>query len=339
MAVLNLESENFALPPTDSRTRVKQFLHLLQDEICTALEKVDGVSEFQEDSWEREEGGGGRSRVIKSGGVFEQGGVNFSEVWGKQLPPSILKQRPEAQGHQFYATGTSMVLHPHNPYVPTVHLNYRYFEAGPVWWFGGGVDLTPYYPFAEDAVHFHRTLKSACDQHHQEYYSVFKPWCDEYFYLAHRDEARGIGGIFFDYQDGQGSLYRGSEPQGKAGTYSEQMVGSLPSRSWEDLFQFVMACGRAFLPAYLPILERRGGLEYGDRERNFQLYRRGRYVEFNLVYDRGTIFGLQTKGRTESILMSLPPLVRWEYGYQPEPNTPEAELYHTFLKPQDWVNW
>lgn len=338
MTALNLESENFALPPTDSRTRVKQFMLELQDEICEALEKADGVSEFQEDSWQREEGGGGRSRVIKQGGIFEQGGVNFSEVWGKQLPPSILKQRPEAEGHQFYATGTSMVLHPRNPYIPTVHLNYRYFEAGPVWWFGGGADLTPYYPFAEDAAHFHHTLKSACDQHHQEYYPVFKSWCDEYFYLKHRDEARGIGGIFFDYQDGQGSLYRGPDPQGIAGTYSKQ-IGEIEPRSWEELFEFVRSCGRAFLPAYLPIVEKRKALEYGDRERNFQLYRRGRYVEFNLVYDRGTIFGLQTKGRTESILMSLPPMVRWEYNYQPEPNTPEAELYDTFLKPQDWVNW
>lgn len=338
MTALNLKSENFALPPTDSRTRVKQFLQNLQDEICQGLEEIDGISKFQEDSWEREEGGGGRSRVIKDGGIFEQGGVNFSEVWGKQLPPSILKQRPEAEGNQFYATGTSMVLHPRNPYVPTVHLNYRYFEAGPVWWFGGGADLTPYYPFAEDATHFHRTLKSACDQHHSEYYKVFKPWCDEYFYLIHREEARGIGGIFFDYQDGQGELYRGGDPHGVAGLYSQQL-GEVEPRSWEDLFEFVISCGRAFLPAYLPIVAKRKGLEYGQRERHFQLYRRGRYVEFNLVYDRGTIFGLQTKGRTESILMSLPPLVRWEYNYKPEPDSREAELYNTFLKPQDWVNW
>jgi coproporphyrinogen III oxidase len=264
--------------------------------------------------------------------------VNFSEVWGKQLPPSILAQRPEAEGHGFYATGTSMVLHPRNPFVPTVHLNYRYFEAGPVWWFGGGADLTPYYPFAEDAAHFHKTLKAACDRHHAEYYPVFKRWCDEYFYLKHRQETRGVGGIFFDYQDGQGHLYRGPHPQGEAATYSNQ-IGTPAARDWEALFSFIQSCGQAFLPAYVPIVERRRATEYNDHHRNFQLYRRGRYVEFNLVYDRGTIFGLQTNGRTESILMSLPPLVRWEYGYQPEPGTPEAELYETFLKPQDWANW
>ncbi len=327
-----------SVPPADSTERVSQFMKELQDEICNELEKVDGISKFREDSWEREEGGGGRSRILREGGVFEQAGVNFSEVWGKQLPPSILKQRPDAEGHGFYATGTSMVLHPGNPYVPTVHLNYRYFEAGPVWWFGGGVDLTPYYPFAEDAAHFHCTLKQACDAHHCEYYPVFKPWCDEYFYLKHRQEMRGVGGIFFDYQDGQDPLYRGPHPEGAAAVYSNQL-GSLEPRNWEELFAFVKDCGRAFLPAYVPIVEKRRHTDYGDRERNFQLYRRGRYVEFNLVYDRGTIFGLQTNGRTESILMSLPPLVRWEYCYRPEPNTPEAELYETFLKPQDWANW
>jgi coproporphyrinogen III oxidase len=310
----------------------------LQDDICQALEQLDGVATFREDSWEREEGGGGRSRVMRDGAVFEQGGVGFSEVWGDSLPPSILAQRPEAAGHGFYAIGTSMVLHPRNPYIPTVHLNYRYFEAGPVWWFGGGLDLTPYYPFAEDAAHVHRTLKEACDGHHPDYYPTFKRWCDEYFYIKHRQEMRGVGGIFFDYQDGQGQLYRGPDPQGPAAAYSNE-VGTLESRSWEELFAFVRDCGQAFLPAYVPIVERRRSLEYGERERNFQLYRRGRYVEFNLVYDRGTIFGLQTNGRTESILMSLPPLVRWEYAYQPEPNTPEAELYEVFLKPQDWANW
>jgi coproporphyrinogen III oxidase len=327
-----------SLPPTDSQVRVSQFMKQLQDEITQTLTKLDGVGKFLEDSWERPEGGGGRSRVLRDGAIFEQGGVNFSEVWGSHLPPSILTQRPEAEGHGFYATGTSMVLHPKNPYVPTVHLNYRYFEAGPVWWFGGGLDLTPYYPFAEDATHLHKTLKQACDRHHSDYYSVFKQWCDEYFYLKHRDETRGVGGLFFDYQDGQGGLYRGPNPNGEAAIHSDK-VGEPAPRSWEDLFAFVQDCGRAFLPAYVPIVERRHEIEYGDRQRNFQLYRRGRYVEFNLVYDRGTIFGLQTNGRTESILMSLPPLVRWEYGYQPEPNTPEAELYETFLKPQDWINW
>ncbi|HCF28038.1 MAG TPA: oxygen-dependent coproporphyrinogen oxidase [Cyanobacteria bacterium UBA11049] len=327
-----------SLPPDDAKDQVSQLMKQMQNKICQALEQLDRVGKFQQDEWEREEGGGGRSRLLRDGAVFEQGGVNFSEVWGSHLPPSILAQRPEAAGHKYYATGTSIVLHPRNPYVPTVHLNYRYFEAGPVWWFGGGTDLTPYYPFAEDAAHFHSTFKQACDAHHPEYYPVFKCWCDEYFYLKHRKETRGIGGIFFDYQDGQGQLYRGPHPQGAAAVYSNQ-VGSLALRRWEDLFAFVRGCGEAFLPAYIPIIERRRSLEYGDRERNFQLYRRGRYVEFNLVYDRGTIFGLQTNGRTESILMSLPPLVRWEYGYQPEPNMPEAQLYETFLKPQDWVNW
>ncbi len=341
MTAFKIEADNSAstssLPPSDSRERACKFMRQIQDEICQGLEKLDGKGTFKEDSWEREEGGGGRSRVIREGGIFEQGGVNFSEVWGKNLPPTILKQRPEAEGHEFYATGTSMVLHPRSPYIPTVHLNYRYFEAGPVWWFGGGADLTPYYPFAEDAVHFHKTLKQACDQHHPEYYPVFKHWCDEYFYLKHRQEMRGVGGIFFDYQDGQGDLYHGPNPDGKAGVYSKQLDPIKP-RTWENLFAFIQDCGRSFLPAYGPIIEKRRNIEYGDRERNFQLYRRGRYVEFNLVYDRGTIFGLQTNGRTESILMSLPPLVRWEYCYQPEPNTPETELYDRFLKPQDWAN-
>jgi len=315
---------------------VKEFMQTLQDEICAKLEAVDGKGKFQEDAWQREEGGGGRSRILKSGAVLEQGGVGFSEVWGDQLPPAILAQRPDAGGHSFYATGTSMVLHPWNPYAPTVHLNYRYFEAGPVWWFGGGADLTPYYPFKEDAQHFHQTYKNACDRHHPEYYSVFKRWCDEYFYLKHRQETRGVGGLFFDYQNGQGDIYRGHEAESTAALYNKKL-GEIPPRSWEDLFGFVQDCGRAFLPAYVPILEGRSAMEYNDHQRQFQLYRRGRYVEFNLVYDRGTIFGLQTNGRTESILMSLPPLVRWEYGYQPEPHSPEAELYSYFLKPQDWL--
>lgn len=327
-----------SLPPSTAKDRVSEFMKQLQDEISQALAEIDGVGQFQEDSWERPEGGGGRSRVMREGAIFEQGGVNFSEVWGSNLPPSILSSRPEAAGHKFYATGTSMVLHPRNPYVPTVHLNYRYFEAGPVWWFGGGADMTPYYPFAEDAMHFHKTFKQACDNHHQEYYPVFKRWCDEYFYLKHRQETRGVGGLFFDYQDGRGALYRGPSADKEAALYSNQ-IGELPTRNWEEIFAFVKECGKAFLPAYLPIVQKRHPMEYGDRQRNFQLYRRGRYVEFNLVYDRGTIFGLQTNGRTESILMSLPPLVRWEYGYKPEPSTPEAELYETFLKPQDWVNW
>ena len=327
-----------SLPPDDSKQRVSQFMKQLQDEICQSLETLDGTGRFREDSWERPGGGGGRSRVMSEGTIFEQGGVNFSEVFGDRLPPSILKQRPEAEGHGFYATGTSMVLHPRSPYIPTVHLNYRYFEAGPVWWFGGGADLTPYYPFAEDASHFHRTFQQACDNHHSEYYSVFKRWCDEYFYLKHRQETRGVGGLFFDYQDGRGELYRGPHLDGPAANYSRE-IGAPTPRHWEELFAFVQECGRAFIPAYEPIASRRKDIEYGERERQFQLYRRGRYVEFNLVYDRGTIFGLQTNGRTESILMSLPPLVRWEYGYEPEPGSREAELYDTFLKPQDWANW
>ncbi|WP_072620218.1 oxygen-dependent coproporphyrinogen oxidase [Spirulina major] len=332
------QSQHPNLPPADSRARISAFMKGVQDSICQGLEELDGVGTFREDSWDREEGGGGRSRVIRDGDVFEQGGVNFSEVWGKTLPPSILQNRPDAAGHEFYATGTSMVLHPRNPYIPTVHLNYRYFEAGPVWWFGGGADLTPYYPFHEDAHHFHTTYKAACDRHNPHYYNIFKAWCDEYFYLKHRNEARGIGGIFFDYQDDRGELYRGPNPDQAAADYSRQL-GDVPSRTWEEVFAFVKDCSEAFLPAYVPIAQKRRGTEYSDRERQFQLYRRGRYVEFNLVYDRGTIFGLQTNGRTESILMSLPPLVRWEYCYQPEPNSREAELYDTFLKPQDWANW
>ncbi|MEM8810900.1 MAG: oxygen-dependent coproporphyrinogen oxidase [Cyanobacteria bacterium P01_G01_bin.38] len=335
-AVSNLQ----LTPPSDSRQRVSQAFKALQDRICQKLAEVDGAGKFQQDQWTRPDGGGGRSRVMKQGDVFEQGGVNFSEVWGDRLPPSILMQRPEAKGHGFYATGTSMVLHPRNPFVPTVHLNYRYFEAGPVWWFGGGIDLTPYYPFEEDVVQFHKTLRTTCDRHHQDYYPTFKRWCDEYFYLKHRQETRGVGGLFFDYQDGRGDLglYRGPDPEGPAAQYSQE-VGEPPVRDWEDLFSFVIDCGDAFLPAYVPIVEKRRNTDYSEHERNFQLYRRGRYVEFNLVYDRGTIFGLQTNGRTESILMSLPPMVRWEYGFEPEPGSPEAKLYDIFLKPQDWVNW
>jgi coproporphyrinogen III oxidase len=228
-----------------------------------------------------------------------------------------------------------MVLHPRNPWVPTVHLNYRYFEAGPVWWFGGGADLTPYYPFLEDARHFHRTLKGACDSVDPRYYKVFKPWCDEYFYLRHRQETRGVGGIFYDYQDPGGVLYKGSEPEAAAAAVA---AASGPiEQDWEKLFRLASACGQAFLPSYGPIVERRNNLAYGETERQFQLYRRGRYVEFNLVFDRGTIFGLQTNGRTESILMSLPPLVRWEYGYTPALGSREALLTEVFTRPQNWL--
>ena len=323
-------------PPADSRARAKALLMGLQDSICAGLEKLDGGGSFAEESWVRPEGGGGRSRVMKGGRIFEQGGVNFSEVAGDQLPPSILSQRPEAKGHPWFATGTSMVLHPRNPYVPTVHLNYRYFEAGPVWWFGGGADLTPYYPFLEDAKHFHRTLKGACDSVNPAYYPVFKPWCDEYFYLKHRDETRGVGGIFYDYQDPRGVIYKGQDPQGPAAQVS-QATGAI-SQNWDQLFALASACGQAFLPSYVPIVEKRNSIVYGDRERQFQLYRRGRYVEFNLVFDRGTIFGLQTNGRTESILMSLPPLVRWEYGYKPEAGSREELLTSLFTRPQNWFD-
>ncbi len=323
-------------PPADSRERARALVMGLQDEICSGLEEIDGVGKFQEESWDRPEGGGGRSRVMREGRIFEQGGVNFSEVHGKELPPSILKQRPEAKGHPWFATGTSMVLHPRNPFVPTVHLNYRYFEAGPVWWFGGGADLTPYYPFLEDARHFHRTHQQACDSVDERLYQVFKPWCDEYFFLKHRQETRGIGGIFYDYQDGSGRLYRGQDPEGPAARKAAE-IGSV-NLSWEQLHDLARANGTAFLPAYMPIIDKRNGLAYGDRERQFQLYRRGRYVEFNLVWDRGTIFGLQTNGRTESILMSLPPLARWEYGYQAEEGSREALLTDLFTRPQHWCD-
>ncbi|MGA7952633.1 MAG: oxygen-dependent coproporphyrinogen oxidase [Gloeobacterales cyanobacterium] len=297
---------------TSHRQRVSNFYRSLQDTISTAIEVLDGTGTFREDSWIREEGGGGRSRVLSEGAIFERAGVNFSEVHGPSLPPSILKRRPEVTDQPFYATGVSLVFHPRNPYIPTVHMNYRYFESGSLWWFGGGADLTPYYPQKEDVVHFHRTLKAACDLHNPSFYPQFKAWCDRYFYLKHRNEPRGIGGIFFDDLD---------DTKGE----------------WEDTFSFVQSCGKAFLDAYVPIVERRKDTPYGEREQNFQLYRRGRYVEFNLVYDQGTIFGLQTNGRTESILMSLPPVVRWEYDWSPEPGTPEAELYEVYLKPHDWA--
>jgi coproporphyrinogen III oxidase len=294
---------------------VKSHLLSLQDRICAAVEEEDGSGRFAEESWERPEGGGGRSRVLSEGQVFEQAGVGFSHVHGPGLPPSATAQRPELAGRSFEAFGVSLVFHPRNPYVPTTHMNVRFFLAekpghDPVWWFGGGFDLTPYYGFEEDAVHWHTVAKEACEPFGPDVYPRFKRWCDEYFFLRHRNEPRGIGGLFFD---------------------------DLNEWGFERCFELLRRVGDHFLPAYLPILQRRRDLPYGERERDFQLYRRGRYVEFNLVWDRGTLFGLQSGGRTESILMSLPPLVRWRYNWRPEPGTPEARLYEEFLKPRDWV--
>ena len=295
---------------------VKNYLLDLQDRICTALEKEDAKQQFNEDAWERAEGGGGRSRVLAEGAVFEQAGVNFSHVFGQTLPASATAHRPELIGRAWQAVGVSLVIHPRNPYIPTSHANVRFFiaeKAGaePVWWFGGGFDLTPYYPFEEDAVHWHRIAKAACDPFSPDYYARFKKWCDEYFYLKHRDETRGVGGLFFDdFNEG----------------------------GFESAFGFMRSVGDHYLDAYLPIVQKRRATPFGERERDFQLYRRGRYVEFNLVYDRGTLFGLQSGGRTESILMSLPPLVKWRYNWQPQPGTPEAELYEKFLKARDWLS-
>lgn len=294
---------------------VKDFLLGLQDSICEALASEDGKP-FAEDAWEREGGGGGRSRVLEQGKLFEKAGVNFSHVFGDGLPPSATAARPELAGRSFQAMGVSLVIHPRNPYVPTSHANVRFFiaekeGADPVWWFGGGFDLTPYYGNREDVVHWHKTSKAACDPFGEEVYLKYKKWCDEYFHLKHRNEPRGVGGLFFD---------------------------DLNEWGFKKSFAFMQSVGRHYIPAYLPIVQRRKDTEYGERERQFQLYRRGRYVEFNLVYDRGTIFGLQTGGRTESILMSLPPLVTWKYDYHPQPGSAEAELYEVFLKPQNWLD-
>ena len=300
--------------------RVKTYLLKLQDSICHGLETEDGKGRFEEDLWQREAGGGGRTRVLEQGDVFEQAGVNFSHVFGKRLPPSATAARPELEGCDFQAMGISLVIHPRNPYVPTSHANVRFFIANKpgagkntddaIWWFGGGYDLTPYFPNMEDIVHWHQTAKQTCQPFGDEVYPRYKHWCDEYFYLKHRNETRGVGGLFFD---------------------------DLNEWGFERSFNFMQAIGDSYLPAYLPIVERRKNTEYGESERAFQLYRRGRYVEFNLVYDRGTLFGLQSGGRTESILMSLPPLVSWRYNYQPEPGSAEAELYR-YLKPRDWLD-
>ncbi len=288
---------------------VRRYLLALQDGICAALAREDG-GKFQEDEWTRAAGGGGRSRVLSDGAVFEQAGVGFSHVTGPTLPASATASRSELAGRPFDALGLSLVIHPRNPYVPTVHLNVRFFIAGNAWWFGGGFDLTPYYGFEEDAIHWHRTARAACELSGEGLYPKFKKWCDDYFYLKHRGEPRGIGGIFFDDFNEPG---------------------------FEQSFALMRRVGDAFLPAYLPIVQRRKNTPHGPRERDFQLYRRGRYVEFNLVCDRGTLFGLQSDGRTESILMSLPPLVAWRYDWKPEAGSPEARLYDVFLKPRDWV--
>lgn len=300
---------------TVRKSDVEAYLRGLQQTIVTALEEADGKAKFQHDSWQRPGGGGGESRVLSGGAVFEQAGVGFSHVFGDQMPPSATKARPEVAGRRFEAMGVSLVFHPENPYVPTTHANVRFFVAEndtdePVWWFGGGFDLTPYYPFHEDVVHWHETARAACAPFGEGTYAKYKAWCDDYFFLKHRNETRGVGGLFFDDVNADG---------------------------FETSFALQRSVGDHFLKAYLPIVERRKDTPYGERERNFQLYRRGRYVEFNLLYDRGTVFGLQSGGRTESILMSLPPQVRWAYNWQPEAGSPEALLYTDYLRPRDWL--
>jgi len=293
---------------------VKTYLLDLQDRICAALEAADGTAKFTEDNWTRAEGGGGRSRVLADGPVFEKAGVGFSHVFGSKLPPSATAHRPELAGKTWQAVGVSLVIHPRNPHVPTSHANVRFFIAdpdgpNPVWWFGGGFDLTPFYPREEDAVHWHRVARDAVAPFGDDLYPRFKKWCDEYFYLKHRNETRGVGGLFFDDHNAPG---------------------------FAQSFALMRAVGDAYLPAYLPIVERRKAEPHGERERDFQLYRRGRYVEFNLVFDRGTHFGLQSGGRVESILMSLPPLAAWTYNWSPEPGSPEAALAD-YLRPRDWL--
>ncbi|OLQ91104.1 coproporphyrinogen III oxidase [Vibrio panuliri] len=306
------------MPTSIDKQAVKHFLMALQDEICRQLEQADGKAKFEQDAWQRESGerlaGGGRTRVMTNGAVFEQGGVNFSHVSGQEMPASATAHRPELAGRSFEAMGVSLVMHPHNPYVPTSHANVRFFIAekegeAPIWWFGGGFDLTPFYPFEEDCGYWHNTAREICAPFGDDVYAEHKAWCDKYFYLPHRNETRGVGGLFFD---------------------------DLNKWEFDKCFAYIKAIGEGYTQAYLPIVERRKMTAYGVRERQFQLYRRGRYVEFNLVFDRGTLFGLQSGGRTESILMSMPPMARWEYGYQPEPGSAEAELYEHYLKPREW---
>ncbi len=295
-------------------SRVKDYLHDLHDRITAALEARD-AQRLRRDAWERPEGGGGESRILADGTVFERAGVSFSHVFGASLPQSASLQRPEIAGAPFEAMGLSLVLHPRNPYAPTAHCNVRFLRASPrtgpaVWWFGGGFDLTPYYPFDEDVLHWHRTARAACEGFGAHRYQQYKDWCDRYFFLPHRNETRGVGGLFFD---------------------------DLNEAGFEHCFALTRSVGDHFLPAYLPIVDRRKDHPHGERERAFQLYRRGRYVEFNLVYDRGTLFGLQSRGRTESILMSMPPVARWEYDWRPEPGSPEARLYAEFLHPRAYL--
>ncbi len=302
--------------PASDIKRVGDYLTTLQETISAAITHHDPSATLTEDQWQREGGGGGRSRVYTGGTVFEQAGVNYSHVFGDKLPPSATANRPALAGRNFQAMGVSLVFHPHNPYIPTTHCNLRFFIAekpgeDPVWWFGGGFDLTPYYANMEDCIHWHQTAKDTCDPYGPNHYEKYKQWCDDYFYLKHRDEPRGIGGLFFD-------------------DYNEQ--------DFNHSFNFMQSVGNGFLKAYEPILDKRKATPYSDRERQFQLYRRGRYVEFNLVFDRGTLFGLQSGGRVESILMSMPPNVRWQYNWSPEPGTAEAELYETYLKKRDWLS-
>ena len=295
---------------------VKEYLLDLQDRICQQLQELEPTAKFREDAWDREGGGGGRTRVIENGSVFEKGGVNFSHVYGTQLPPSATAARPELAGRSFEAMGVSLVIHPLNPLVPTSHANVRFFIAEqegqePVWWFGGGYDLTPYYGDTADCKQWHTTAKAACDPFGKDIYPRFKEWCDTYFHLKHRDEARGVGGLFFD---------------------------DFNELGFDDSFALMRAIGDSYTEAYAPIVKKHAGRPYTETQKNFQLYRRGRYVEFNLVFDRGTLFGLQSGGRTESILMSLPPQVSWQYDWHPEPGSEEAELYDAFLPIRDWIN-
>ncbi|KTC64906.1 oxygen-dependent coproporphyrinogen III oxidase (plasmid) [Legionella adelaidensis] len=301
--------------PENAFTQVEAYLLSLQNSICEALEYTDGKANFLTDSWERSQGGGGISKVLSNGNVFEKGGVNFSHVFGEQLPSSATASRPELAGRNFRAMGVSLVIHPDNPYVPTVHANVRFFtalkeNADPIWWFGGGFDLTPYYGFEEDCKFWHQNAKAACDPFGSHLYEEFKEWCDRYFYLTHRNEARGIGGLFFDDYN---------------------------AISFDHSFGVMRSIGDHFIKGYVPIVERRKETLFGEREKSFQLYRRGRYVEFNLIYDRGTLFGLQSGGRTESILMSLPPVVNWAYNWQPEKDSEEEKLYTQFLPVRAWI--